>query len=95
VTVFLAGLDADSILSAVLDETRSEVRGGEDALVAVVFGLGKNRKQSRFRNSVEAYVERLLSDEPYLAALRRLWKERAATDQKLPTNDVLRELLGE
>lgn len=91
--MFLAGLDTDSIMETVLDETRSEVRGGEDALVTVLYALGKNRKQSRFRDSVQTFVERLLADEAYLPSLRTLWKRRATEEQKLPTNELLRELL--
>ncbi|MFA6523025.1 MAG: transketolase C-terminal domain-containing protein [Candidatus Peribacteraceae bacterium] len=91
---FLAGLDVDSIMHAVLDELRHEVSGGEDLFVTALYALPNNVKQSRFRNSVLPYIERLRSDKGYLETLRGMWRKRTISPEKLPGNDELRTFLG-
>jgi len=87
--LFMAGLDSDSIANAVQDEIRTEVCGGEDALVTVVYALPENAKHSRFGPSVQPFLERLTSDASYLTQLRRAWEKRACPKEKLPTNEQL------
>ncbi len=59
---FLAGLDVDSIADAAMDERTKEVAGGEDVFVTAMYALLQNANQSRFRDSVHPYIERLFSD---------------------------------
>lgn len=92
--LFLAGLDADSIVNAVQDEVRSEVAGGEDAFVSAVFALQQNVTQSRFRVKAAPFLEKLLEQESYLGDLRSFWKKRTIPTDKLPTNDQLKKRLG-
>lgn len=87
----IAGLDAESVTEAIEDELRSEVKGGEDAFVTVIFTILKNSQQSRFRESVQPFLLRLSSDKTYLDALREAWRKRTPT--KLPSNAELRERL--
>ncbi len=86
----IAGLDADSIFDVVLDERTSEVSGGEDVFVTTMYALTKNKKQSRFRASVEQFVDRLMDEKGYLEALREKWKKRYIPEGKMPTNESLR-----
>ena len=90
---FLAGLDPESIMDAVLDEVRSEVCGGEDAFVTAVFAIAKNAKQSRFKDSAQAFLDRLRDEKGYLESLRNAWKKRGCPAEKLPTNKDLLETL--
>lgn len=88
---FLAGLDVDSILQTILDEAKTEVRGGEDALVTTLFTLLYNTKKSRFRETALPFIDRLHTEKSYIESLRTLWKKRASTASKLPTNMQLRK----
>lgn len=88
----LAGLDVDSICNAVQDAVRTEVRGGEDAFVACIFGMPQNLRHSRFREQAFSFIEKLLEEQGYLEKLRDHWAKRAAS--KLPTNEQLRKQLG-
>ncbi|MDO8648341.1 MAG: transketolase C-terminal domain-containing protein [Candidatus Peregrinibacteria bacterium] len=90
---FFAGLDAESIKDAVQDAVAHEVCGGEDAIVTAIHALSDNRKQSRFRSSIEAYMERIRDEKGYLEKLRQSWKKRACPKDKLPTNEQLRDRL--
>ncbi|MBI3618683.1 hypothetical protein HY213_01460 [Candidatus Peregrinibacteria bacterium] len=92
---FLAGLDDESIADAVQDAIKDEVCGSEDAFVTAVFALATNAKLSRFKNSVQSFIDRLKSDASYLNGLREIWKKRTCPVEKLPTNKQLREKLGE
>jgi transketolase len=92
---FLAGLDQDSIVDAVLDEVRSEVRGGEDALVSAVLELTHNVRHSRFRSQMKVFVRRLQEEKGYLESLRSFWKNRECSPDKLPANEQLRRTLEE
>lgn len=92
---FLAGLDSESIENAILDEFRSEARGGEDAFVTTIYALIENLQQSRFRASAENFLERLRSEKGYLELLRDAWKKREVPAEKLPSNaELLRRLRG-
>lgn len=91
---FLAGLDVDSILDAVLDELSIEVRGGEDAFVTVIYALAENAKKSRFRASVEPLIEAIASRKDSLSTIREKWKKRNIDSMKLPTDTELRKRLG-
>lgn len=93
--LFLAGLDSDSIVNAVQEDMRSEVAGGEDAFVSAIFALQQNIAKSRFRGSVTPYVEKLLAEKKYLDDLRGFWKKRTIPAAKFPSNDQLRQRLGE
>ncbi len=90
---FLAGLDVESIMNAVQDEVRSEVCGGEDVLVTVLYALANNQKQSRFRNSVQPFIDRILADKVYLKQLREVWRKRAISLDKLPADEKLKKIL--
>ncbi|MEN9561461.1 MAG: hypothetical protein RIQ56_734 [Candidatus Parcubacteria bacterium] len=89
----MAGLDVESIIDAVEDEIRSEVCGGEDAFVTAIFALEERGDQSRFRRSVRAFIDRLVSEKGYLESLRELWRRRSCPAAKLPKNDDLRTRL--
>ncbi len=91
---FLAGLDVDSIMHATLDEIRAEVRGGEDAFVTVIYALSDVLRYTRFRDSAQAFVERLLDEKNYLEALREKWRQRSVPANQLPDNKSLRERFG-
>lgn len=90
---FLAGLDKDSIEQAVLDEITGEVAGGEDALVTALFSLRAHLSQSRFRLSMQPFLDKLLEEKGYLEELRNNWAELSA--EQLPNNDRLRAMLGD
>ncbi|MEI8230107.1 MAG: transketolase C-terminal domain-containing protein [Candidatus Peregrinibacteria bacterium] len=92
---FLAGLDAESILNAVLDEVRKETRAGEDAYVSAIFELVTNAKDSRFRESVLPFIEKLTQEKGYLDMLRKAFANRATPTEELPSNDVLQQRLRE
>lgn len=92
---FLAGIDADSIVSAVEDEIRAEICGGEDALITTIFELHHNQRSSRFRDQVTRFVDRIISEEGYLESLREAWRERAVAPEDLPANRELIERLQE
>lgn len=91
---FLAGLDTDSIINAVHDEIHAEVTGGEDSFVTVLYALAENRKKSRFSESVQPFIDRLLTDNSYLEGLRAAWKKRSVPTEELPGNEKLKGMLG-
>ncbi len=93
--LFFAGLDVDSIQNAIEEEVRTEVMGGEDALVTCVFGILHHLHVSRFRERAEPFVERLQSETGYLELLRTVWAGRAVPADKLPSNDELRRRLSQ
>ncbi|MFA6039085.1 MAG: transketolase C-terminal domain-containing protein [Candidatus Peribacteraceae bacterium] len=90
---FLAGLDVESIMNAVQDEIRAEVSGGEDAFVTVLFALSANQQKSRFRESVKPFIDRILTDKPFLTHLRDTWRKRSIPADKLPLDEHLRQML--
>ena len=93
---FLAGLDEQSILDAVLDDVRAEVRGGEDAFVTVIHSLLENGKKSRFAKTAQQFIDRLIGEKGYLDALRKQWEKRSIPAEKLPTNaTLLKRLRGD
>lgn len=93
--LFFAGLDADSIVNAALDASRSEVTGGEDAFVTAMYAMRQNIGNSRFRTEALPYIERLTESSEYLDTLRAFWRKRTVDLDKLPENDELRQKLGE
>lgn len=93
--LFFAGLDVDSIQNAIEEEIRTEVMGGEDALVTCVFGMLHHLHVSRFRERTEPFIERLQSEPGYLEELRAVWAERTVPADKLPSNDELRKRLSQ
>ncbi len=90
---FLAGIDQDSLESAVEDEIRAEAWGGEDALVSCLYALPERAKFSRFRPQLEAFVERLKNEEGYMDRLRAVWAERTMDAEKLPKTALLQKRL--
>ena len=92
---FLAGLDTESMINAVEDEVRAEVRGGEDALVSALYEMQHNLGHSRFRDAAQPFVEKLLQENGYLDTLRDSFKECACPTDKLPSNEELIEKLKE
>lgn len=92
---FFAGLDTDSIVNAVLDEVRTEVTGGEDAFVSSMHTFVRHLSQSRFRETANMFLEKLMGDDGYMDRLRAFWSERTYPVDKLPDNDELRRQLGE
>ncbi len=90
---FLAGLDSESILHAVLDEVHAEVCGGEDVLVTALTALATAGKISRFRDTIKPFITRLVEDQKYLEKLRELWRSHACTADELPTSKNLQSLL--
>jgi pyruvate dehydrogenase complex dehydrogenase (E1) component len=91
---FIAGLDVESIVQAALDEAKGEARGGEDAFVTVIHSLIENTRKSAHRQSAQAFVDRLLTQEGYMEALRDKWKKREVPASKLPGNDELKKRLS-
>jgi transketolase len=92
---FIAGLDVDSIMEAVLDERKHETCGGEDAFVTTVFSFAENATKSRFRESMAGFVDRLLTQKNYLEQLREKWKKRSCPPDKFPSNDQFQKKLEE
>ncbi|MDD4628369.1 MAG: transketolase C-terminal domain-containing protein [Candidatus Peribacteraceae bacterium] len=92
---FLAGLDTESMVNAVLDEIHTETCGGEDAFVSALFEMTHNMRNSRFRASAEEFVEKLLKEKNYLDSLRSSFARRACPPEKMPTNKDLIERLEE
>lgn len=88
----IAGIDKDSIIDAAQDAVRSEVRGGEDALISAVYELTQNQSRSRFREAVEPVIEKLLS-KGCLESLREAWAKWSISSGALPTNEKLRKSL--
>ena len=92
---FFAGLDAESIVNAVLDEVRTEVTGGEDAFVSAMHTFARHLMLSRFRETAKAFGEKLLKDGSYMDSLRSYWNDRTVAVEDMPTNDQLRKQLEE
>jgi transketolase len=92
---FIAGLDSESIVNAILDELRTEVHGGEDALVSCIYGFMQHLAISRFRVHAQPFVDKLLNEAGYLESLREFWKSREVPEDAMPQNDELRRKLGE
>ena len=92
---FLAGIDRDSIMDAVEDELRTEVCGGEDALVTCLHEFIHNVRHSRFRDAMRPFIERLIADKGYLEALRTGWANRECPVDRLPQSQMLLENLRE
>ena len=92
---FLAGLDVDSIINAIQDELRIEVRGGEDALVTCIDTFIHNLTHSHFRVNATPFIQKLRDEAGYLEKLRDHWAKRAVPPGKLPKNEQLRKQLGE
>lgn len=92
---FMAGLDSESIVNAVLDEIRHEVRGGEEALVSVLFALPDRLQTTRFAEKLHPYVQDSLRDSAYLHALRNAWAA-TSTPAALPTvQEILTRLAND
>jgi transketolase len=91
----MAGLDAESIADAIQDELRSEVRSGEEALVAALYEMGTNAARSRLHTTAMPYVHRLITDASYLRALRSAWAKKNIAPEKLPGNEGIVERLRE
>jgi transketolase len=89
----IAGLDIESIIDAVQDEVRSEVRGSEDALVTALHELAENITHSRFEKTARPFIDKLLREKDYLTSLREAWAARECSKEKLPSNDALMEKL--
>lgn len=92
---FMAGLDSENIAQAALDEVRTEIRGGEDAFVTVVYAVSDNAKKSRFRKSAQTFIDRLVDEKGYMDALRAKWRKLSVQSEKLPENEELRKRLKE
>jgi len=88
-----AGLDSESIISAVEDEVRTEVCGGEDAFVTTIFELITNMKRSRSSESAQSFVRKLIEEKEYLQNLRKYWGVRTCSQEKLPKDEELMERL--
>jgi transketolase len=90
----IAGLDAENIADAVLDEVHTEVCGGEDVLVSCLHAFSRNLRNSRFEASATPFVERLQSEKGYLEELREAWGKRECPKEDLPDNEQLRSSLS-
>jgi len=88
-----AGLDADSMIDAVLDEVRAESCGGEDGFVSAMHELTHNMQHSRFRETAQMFVDKLISEKEYMDSLRAYWKTKECPADKLPNNDDLMKKL--
>ncbi len=92
---FIAGLDTDSIVNAVLDEVHAEVCGGEDAFVTAIFELAHNLRNTRFREQAMDFVHKILNEKNYIEILRTYWLQRECPKDKLPTTGDLENMLKE
>ena len=90
----LAGLDAEEIANAVEDQFAFRLAGGEEALVACLYGMAHRLPSTRFAVAAVPYLQRLVADAAYLKVLRELWKARTYDLSNLPTNDEIVGLLG-
>lgn len=89
----MAGIDAESVLDAALDEVRTEVCGGEDALMTALHTLAHNSMHSRFRAQVQDFIN-MVQNKDYLSKLRETWKSRACPPEKLPSNEDLLKMFS-
>ncbi|MBU0766511.1 hypothetical protein KKF55_01850 [Patescibacteria group bacterium] len=89
----LAGLDSNSIVDACEDEVRTEVCGGEDAFISAIFELTHNLSHSRFKDTAQSFIDKLLNEKQYLQNLRSFWGERTCSAEDLPTNEELQQRL--
>ncbi len=89
----LAGLDAQSIADRAEDVFAYRLAGGEEALVACVYGLSDRLLQSRFRVTALPYIEELRSNDKKIDALRAVWKEREMSPSDLPDSKTLVQAL--
>lgn len=92
--LFFAGLDSESIVDAIQDELKTEVTGGEDSFVSSLYMLMQHLGTSRFRDSAQSFVEKIIEEKEYLEMLRSFWKKRDIPTEKLPSNEELRKRLG-
>ena len=89
--VVLAGLDASSIVDAVLSEFIVRLAGGEEALVACLYGLPSRLSSTRFVQTLRPFIEQMSPS--YLSTIRELWTAREFDRKKLPKNDELLKAL--
>lgn len=92
--MFMAGIDRESIRSAVLAEAHTEVCRGEDAFVSAMYELIHNAQHSRFQESVQPFLRKLREQQGYLDALRSFWVGRECPKEKLPKNAELLKRIG-
>jgi transketolase len=85
----IAGIDKDSIVDAIEDEIRAEVRGGEDAFVSCIHEMTQNLLHSRFKDSARDFAELLVSETGYMDDLRTFWADRACDQDDLPSTAEL------
>ncbi|MCF7845148.1 MAG: hypothetical protein K9M03_04970 [Kiritimatiellales bacterium] len=90
---FIAGIDSESIFNACEDEVRAEVCGGEDAFVSAMFELSNNLINSRFRDTSQSFVDKLLNEKGYIKNLRSFWGERTCKPEDMPSSEDLRKKL--
>jgi hypothetical protein len=81
----MAGIDVESIADAILDTLKAEVRGGDDALITILYRLPEQLKDSRFAETAYPFVHRCMEDSSYIDTLRTYWKRFAVPSEKLPT----------
>ena len=89
----LAGMDAEEIANVVEDQFAYRLAGGEDAFVSFLYALPERLQHTRFAVTAMPYVERLRSDEKYVAELRELWASRRIDPKQLPKTKELMEKL--
>lgn len=83
----MAGIDDESIADAIQDEVRTEICGGEDALVSALYEISHNFNNSRFSQQCTDFIEKLKNDKDYLQNLRTYWAQRECNKVKLPSNE--------
>ncbi|MCB9808529.1 hypothetical protein H6770_04740 [Candidatus Peribacteria bacterium] len=89
----MAGIDADSIADAIQDEVRTEICGGEDALISSLYELMNNRLHSRFSATVQDFINKLTQEKQYVEGLRSFWAARSCPKEKMPSTAQLIERL--
>lgn len=90
---FMAGLDIDSVQDACLDEVRTEVRGGTDALACSLLRLRKYAPYTPYEEKLGSFILQLLHDKEYLAKLYAYWAKRSAAESDVPTAEQLLQQL--
>ena len=90
---FMAGIDTESIIDTCLDEVRSEVRGGSDALISCLYRLKQNTPYTVYEEQLGSFMLELLHGKLYLQELLEYWQKRAAEEADLPSTEEIQQML--
>lgn len=91
--MLLAGIDAESIASALEDQLSLRLAQGEEVLVAFLYGLRDRLPSTRFVVRALPYIARLCDDAAYVRALREDWKKKRVQESDFPSDTTCRDML--